>query len=88
MPTIYRFIPLLLESGMVKEAVRCRGHFTYEHIYGHQHHDHLVCVKCGRVYEFRNEEIERLQDEVCKKFNFQPLEHRLGIRGICAECRK
>ncbi len=88
MPTIYRFIPLLLESGMAKEAVMCRGNVTYEHTYGHEHHDHLVCVKCGRVYEFRNDEIERLQQSVCDKFNFQPLEHRLGIRGICAECRK
>lgn len=85
--TIYRLIPLLVESGMVRQAVLCQGHVTYEHIYGHKHHDHMVCAKCGKVIEFSDDKLEKRQEEVCKKYNFQPIEHRLGIRGLCSKCR-
>ena len=83
--TIYRTIPLLVRSGMIKEAMRCQGRVLYEPRHGH--HDHLVCVKCGRVIEFRDDRIERLQDSVCRRYGFTPLEHRLGIRGYCRNCQ-
>ncbi|GAG53227.1 unnamed protein product, partial [marine sediment metagenome] len=50
--TIYRTLPLLAESGLVKETLRCQGKVSYEHIFGHEHHDHMVCIKCGKVIEF------------------------------------
>jgi len=84
--TIYRAIPLLIESGLIKEALRGEPKITYEHIFGHEHHDHLVCVGCGKIIEFRNDEIEKLQEAVCKKHNFHPVEHKLGIKGYCKEC--
>jgi Fur family transcriptional regulator, ferric uptake regulator len=55
---------------------------------GRSHHDHLLCLKCGRVFEFRDDDIEKLQDKVCEKFHFKPVEHRLGIRGYCRDCLK
>jgi Fur family ferric uptake transcriptional regulator len=85
--TIYRMIPLLLDSGLVREAVRCKDMVVYEHVYGHRHHDHMVCIKCGKIIEFRNERIEELQNEVCRKHKFKPVEHRLGIRGYCKDCQ-
>ena len=85
--TIYRAMPLFIESGFVKEILHCRGKASYEHIFGHKHHDHLLCVKCGRVIEFKEDKIEKLQNEVCKKYDFKPIEHRLGIRGYCRMCR-
>ena len=84
--TVYRTLPLLVESGLIIETLRCQGKVSYEQIFGHKHHGHLVCIKCGRIIEFRDERIERLQEEVCKKHNFKPVEHRLGIRGYCSEC--
>jgi len=86
--TIYRTLPLLVDCNLIQETLRCQGRVHYEHIFGHKHHDHMVCIKCGKVIEFRNEEIERLQEEVCKKYHFKPVDHRLGIRGYCEECQK
>jgi Fur family ferric uptake transcriptional regulator len=86
--TIYRTIPLLLQSGLITETFRCQDKISYEIIFSKKHHDHLLCVKCGKTIEFFNEKIERLQDEVCKKHNFKPLEHRLGIKGYCEDCYK
>lgn len=86
--TIYRTLPLLVESGLIREALKCQERGVYEHIWGHKHHDHIICINCGKVIEFTDEDIEKLQEKVCKKFNFKPMEHRLGIRGYCGECQK
>ncbi len=86
--SIYRTIPLLIKSGLIAESLRCQGRVSYERIFGHEHHDHMLCIKCGKVAEFRNEKIEELQREVCKEYGFMALEHRLGIRGYCKRCRK
>ena len=85
--TIYRTIPLLIESGMIKEAVRLQGNVTYEHIFGHKHHDHLVCVICGKTIEFLDEQLEKRKEDVCKQYRFEPTEHRLTVRGVCSDCR-
>ena len=85
--TIYRTFPLLLDSGIIEKTLLCRDKIKYEHIFGHRHHDHMVCIGCGKIVEFRDEKIERLQKAVCKKYDFKPVEHKLGIRGYCKECQ-
>ena len=85
--SIYRAIPLLTESGLIRESIRDGGKGKYEHVYGHGHHDHLVCVKCGKIIEFVDEGIEKLQERVYRKHNFAPAEHKLVIRGYCSRCR-
>lgn len=85
--TIYRTLPLLIESGLVKEVGKSQNRSHYEHVFGHAHHDHLLCIECGKVIEFKDDEIERLQSEICKRFGFKPLEHRLALMGYCKECR-
>ena len=84
--TIYRTIPLLLKSGLITETLRCQDKISYENIFNKKHHDHLLCVKCGKIIEFYNEKIEKLQEEVCREHNFVPMEHRLGIKGYCEDC--
>lgn len=86
--TIYRTLPLFVKSGIIRETLRSRGRARYEQMWGHDHHDHLECVVCGRIIEFKDDELETLQNKVCGKYSFHPLEHRLGIRGVCASCRK
>ncbi len=54
----------------------------------HEHHDHLVCNKCGKIIEFIEHRIEKLQDEVCKSKKFKPESHRLQIQGLCEDCNK
>ena len=84
--TIYRTLPLLIKSGLIVETFRCLGKGSYEHVFGRSHHDHMVCMKCGKIIEFSNEKIEKLQEEVCKKYGFKSVEHKLGIKGYCRKC--
>jgi len=85
--TVYRSIPHLIKSGLIKEVMRCQDRPQYEKSFGYPHHDHLVCIGCGKIVEFKDDEIEELQDRVCRKYGFKPTEHRLGIRGYCRNCQ-
>lgn len=86
--TLYRTLDHLRGAGLVKMHRFGRGHALFEHVYGRSHHDHLVCDRCDRVIEFVNEEIERLQEEVCRKHEFRSTTHVMQIFGICRECQK
>jgi len=86
--TLYRTLALLVEGGLLRQEVFGERHCHYEHIYGHKHHDHLLCLGCGKIEEFRNNDIERLQDQICRKYAFTPTTHQLEIHGHCKKCRK
>jgi len=85
--TIYRTLPLLVESGLIRETVRSKEKANYEHIYGHEHHGHMLCVKCGKVIEFRDNRMEKLQDAICKKYDFELKDQRISIKGYCKKCK-
>jgi len=86
--TVYRTMKLLAGAGLCSEVDFGDGVARFEHQYGHQHHDHLVCLKCGSYVEVMNPQIEKLQDELANKLKFKPLRHRLQIFGICGRCDK
>ena len=86
--TVYRTLKHLVECDLVKEVFQCSGRTHYEHIMGHGHHDHMMCIRCGKVIEFEDSEIEKEQRRICRQHDFTHVEHRLGIRGICSECRE
>ena len=85
--TVYRTLSLLVEGGFLAALERGQGQILYEHILGHQHHDHMICRGCERVLEFRSEEIERLQEEIAEQNNFQLVHHVLRLEGYCPKCR-
>jgi len=85
--TVYRTLGHLGECGLVKELLQARGRARYETVYGIDHHDHMVCVRCGKVMEFCDERIEELQRRICRRHRFKPVEHRMAIRGVCRQCR-
>lgn len=58
----------------------------YEHQHLGHHHDHMICTKCGKILEFRDEAIEIKQREVAKAYGFHMLQHKMEIYGICDEC--
>ncbi len=58
----------------------------YEHKHLHEHHDHMICVRCGKFFEFMNRGIEDLQRKVSHHYRFHPLWHNLEIYGLCDEC--
>ena len=86
--TVYRTIPLLLESGVIQKSVGSgKGEF-FERSSSKGHHDHIICIACGKVIEYHNEAIEALQAKVCKKYNAELVfhDHKLFVR--CVRCRK
>jgi Fur family ferric uptake transcriptional regulator len=86
--TVYRTLKLFAESGIAREIQFGDGQTRYEHVNEGEHHDHLVCTRCGAIAEFANEAIEKLQDEVANSHGFLIENHKLELYGICAKCRK
>jgi Fur family ferric uptake transcriptional regulator len=85
--TIYRTLELLVQCGLLEVVDFGGNSHHYEHILGHQHHDHLVCERCGRIIEFTHGQLEKLKEKVCQEMNFDSRSHTLKIFGICERCR-
>jgi Fur family ferric uptake transcriptional regulator len=58
----------------------------YEHRHLGQHHDHMVCTKCGKIIEFHNDKLELLQEQIASTKGFHMLQHKLELYGICSDC--
>lgn len=86
--TIYRTMKLFSESGLCQEFDFGDGVLRFEHKFGHQHHDHLICVRCGKFTEVLDKRIEKMQDNLAKKHRFASLRHKLQIFGVCKQCQK
>ena len=85
--TVYRVLTQFEEAGLVVRHNFEGGHSIFELDHG-KHHDHLVCVKCGRVEEFVDAVIEERQQHVAKKAGYTITDHSLNIYGICGTCNK
>jgi Fur family ferric uptake transcriptional regulator len=83
--TVYRTMKLLCDAGLAQERHFDGGVTRYE--VAHQHHDHMVCVKCGRIVEFENRIIEVSQEQIAAEYGFRVLHHRHELYGYCADCR-
>lgn len=86
--TIYRTLKLLCECGLCRELKLEDGTTRYEHLYGHKHHDHLICTKCGRFVEVVDPQIEHLQEKLAKQHGFYPERHRMELYGVCNRCKR
>lgn len=84
--TVYRTLKLFAESGIAREIHFGDGQTRYEHLHAGEHHDHLVCTRCGSIVEFEEETIENLQKAVARKHGFTILNHKLELYGVCALC--
>ena len=60
----------------------------YEHRHLGRHHDHLICIKCNRIVEFENQQMESLQMDIAASHGFYALQHRMEIYGLCRDCLK
>ncbi len=85
--TVQRNLNLLCESGLAEEIKIGKQKTKYEQKLRGRHHDHLICVKCGRLIEVNDEKIEKLQDKLAKANDFIPIKHKLEIYGICGDCK-
>jgi Fur family ferric uptake transcriptional regulator len=85
--TVYRTVRLLRECGLAAERHFHDGEARFENVEKAHHHDHLICERCGRIVEFANDTIERLQEQVAQKLGFVITRHKMELYGVCAECR-
>ena len=84
--TVYRTLKLLVESGVANQRQFGDGQARFE-VAG-DHHDHLICTKCGLILEFEDDEIERLQDSVAERLGgFKVTRHRHELYGLCGKER-
>lgn len=85
--TVYRTLSLLDQSGLVHKMELGEARSRYEHILGHPHHDHLICVRCGKIEEFHQPRIEAMQRKLCEQCGFEMHSHSLQIYGLCRRCQ-
>jgi Fur family ferric uptake transcriptional regulator len=86
--TVYRTLKLLASAGIAEERRFDDGFTRFEYQGRNDHHDHLICTRCGAIIEFENEHIEALQQDVAKKNDFIVQSHKLELYGLCAGCRQ
>jgi len=85
--TIYRTLSLLEDSHLITSLSFGAQGKKYELGMKH-HHDHMICTSCGAIAEFINADIERLQEETAKKFDFKITDHSMHLYGLCKACQK
>ncbi len=85
--TVYRTVKLFEDAGMVERHDFRDGRSRYETV-PDEHHDHLIDLRSGQVIEFRNEEIEALQEFIAKKLGYKLVDHRLELYGVPIDPKK
>jgi len=86
--TVYRTLDLLSQIGIIKKENLGQGYASYELNLNVPHHDHMICVECGKVVEFVDDVIEKRQKEISEKYGMDMIRHQLQIFGRCKEHRK
>ena len=85
--TVYRTIDVLVKNNLVRKLELGDGRARYEHKMDLEHHDHLICVQCGKIEEFMDETIEEIQETIVNDLGFKLIRHIHQLLGICNNCR-
>jgi Fur family ferric uptake transcriptional regulator len=83
--TVYRTLKLLVDAGIAQERRFDDGLTRYE--VEHHHHDHLVCLSCGKIIEFESDIIENAQAQIAADYGFKVVRHRHELYGHCKACQ-
>jgi len=87
--TVYRTLPLLTESGLVREMDFGKDCKVYDPNYAeHPNHNHLICQDCDRIVEFEDDKIQKLETEITQRLGFTLRGQRLQITAACEEFKK
>ncbi len=82
--TVYRVLTQLEEAGLLKQAHLQSGRAFYELDDGH-HHDHLVCLDCGHIREFFNDDVEQRKEQIAESLGFELSDHTMVLYGSCSQ---
>jgi Fur family ferric uptake transcriptional regulator len=85
--TVYRTLKLLAECGVAFERRFGDGLTRYELADDTTHHDHLICVECGKITEFEEPRIEELQEQIAHKHGYELRSHKHEMYGVCPDCQ-
>ena len=85
--TVYRVLTQFEQAGLLVRSHFESGRAVYE-LDGGEHHDHLVCVTCGKVEEFFDAQIEKRQQAIAQERGWLLQDHAMSLYGVCAACRK
>ena len=85
--TVYRTMDILVNNGFARKMNLGDGRARYESKVNSPHHDHLVCMDCGLIVEFMDQQIEDLQDEIAIQYEFQLKRHIHQLFGLCKKCQ-
>ncbi len=85
--TVYRTLKLLTRLGLAAQRKFADGETQYEPTEGKRHHDHLICLECGKIIEFEDDALETLQNSIAHRYRFKVSHHRMELYGRCAGCR-
>ena len=85
--TVYRTLNVLVENNFARKMDLGDGRYVYETKINNPHHDHMVCLSCGKILEFVSEEIELIQEKIIKKYKFKMHRHVHQLFGFCEECQ-
>lgn len=84
--TVYRVLTQFEVAGLLQKQTFRDNKAVFELDSG-EHHDHMICIECGRVEEFHNDEVEKLQLEICQESGFRLDYHEMNLYGCCSKCR-
>ncbi len=79
-------LELMCRYGFAQSKQFDNGDIRYEHMHLGQHHDHMICTMCGKIIEFKNDQLEELQKKIAGINNFYMLQHKMDIYGLCSKC--
>lgn len=85
--TVYRTLNLLVEAGIANQRRFNDGQSRFEIDDQDEHHDHLICTECGTIIEFHNDSIEKLQEDIARKYKFKLTRHKMELYGVCSDCK-
>lgn len=85
---VHETLKLMCRFGFAHKSRFDNGQVRYEHRHLGQHHDHLICTRCKKIFEFEEDQLEELQFRIASNRGFHMLQHRMEIYGICSECLK
>ncbi len=87
--TVYRTLPLLTESGLVREMDFGKDYKFYDPNYAdHPRHNHIICQDCDKIVEFESASLERIENKITQRLGFSPQSHRLQISARCEELKR
>lgn len=84
--TVYRVLSQFEQAGILVKHHFESGQAVFELETG-EHHDHLICMNCGKIVEFYDEKLEADQQKIAKQYGFELEEHNMVLYGICSDCR-